>query len=534
MLTRRNFARGGAALAAAAALPRTALAQDPPSATQPGARYVRRSIGDLIRENSPVIDSLRRGVDVMMQRPMSDKTSWLFQAAIHDIPDEEITAPLKPFARYWRQCPHGNYFFLSWHRMYLHYFERILRKASGDPELALPYWAYDDPEQTSLPAAFLPADEEMTAKPPVPPLLRKNPLARAHRLPFIDRRLLGLGSVARDVAATLTLDHFATDDKLDAQHAFGGVSTGDPLEEIAAGGIEAAPHNLVHKSIGLDGDMGSPATAARDPIFWLHHANIDRLWVKWTDPARGRVAPLRSPTWMTMQFLFVDEDGVDQMKSGAEILDTQFQLGYRYDDDPARDRALDLRAPAIARAPGQTGGPPSALAPKGGRRFFQKRPAEPVLLARAGATRLAAPESRLALTPVAARGKRKAGAGPNAAERLRLVLRDVVVRDAAPPYDVFLAARSGGAARVRLGSLAQFGGAGRGVHSHGGGRTHPEAATVTFEASQAARDLAAAGVSLRRLAVAIVRRGFPQTSGGEFVPPDADPPQIGAIELLQG
>jgi tyrosinase-like protein len=41
--------------------------------------------------------------------------------------------------------------------------------------------------------------------------------------------------------------------------------------------------------MGIEGDLGSPATAARDPIFWLHHANIDRLWVRWTDPARGRI-----------------------------------------------------------------------------------------------------------------------------------------------------------------------------------------------------------------------------------------------------
>ena len=174
MLSRRRFTRGGAALAAAAILRgRSAHAQ--------GTLQVRRSIGDLIRENSPMIDSLRRGVDVMMQRPMTDKTSWLFQAAIHDIADEEITDPLKPLAHYWQQCPHRNYFFLNWHRMYLYYFERILRKASGDPDLALPYWRYEDPQQASLPAAFAPDGDELTANPPVPPARRRNPLARANR-----------------------------------------------------------------------------------------------------------------------------------------------------------------------------------------------------------------------------------------------------------------------------------------------------------------------------------------------------------------
>ncbi|MGH7262080.1 MAG: tyrosinase family protein [Nitrospiraceae bacterium] len=39
----------------------------------------------------------------------------------------------------WNTCQHGSYFFLSWHRMYLYYFERILREASRDPNFALPY-----------------------------------------------------------------------------------------------------------------------------------------------------------------------------------------------------------------------------------------------------------------------------------------------------------------------------------------------------------------------------------------------------------
>src|SRR4051794_19542033 len=112
-LNRRDFARTGAALAASAILPGRARAQTP--------LRVRRSIVDLIREQSPVIESYRRGVDVMMKRDVFDRTSWWFQANIHDVPDEEI-AQLQSIAKYWQQCPHRNYFFLSWHRVYLHFF----------------------------------------------------------------------------------------------------------------------------------------------------------------------------------------------------------------------------------------------------------------------------------------------------------------------------------------------------------------------------------------------------------------------------
>jgi hypothetical protein len=44
------------------------------------------------------------------------------------------------------------------------------------------------------------------------------------------------------------------------------------------GTLEALPHNQVHNSIG--GWMPTPASP-RDPIFFMHHCNIDRIWAVW-------------------------------------------------------------------------------------------------------------------------------------------------------------------------------------------------------------------------------------------------------------
>ncbi|KAJ8322961.1 hypothetical protein QVD99_007360 [Batrachochytrium dendrobatidis] len=43
--------------------------------------------------------------------------------------------------------------------------------------------------------------------------------------------------------------------------------------------IEDNPHNSIHGGVG--GDMDDPITSANDPVFFLHHANIDRLWWIW-------------------------------------------------------------------------------------------------------------------------------------------------------------------------------------------------------------------------------------------------------------
>jgi hypothetical protein len=111
------------------------VSQTPPPLTTPGAPvhewapevlhkagiHVRRNINTL---NSSEIDALRNGIRTMQSRPPSDPTSWIYQANIHGTFD----SPLLPD---WATCQHGTFFFLSWHRMYLYYFESILRAASG-------------------------------------------------------------------------------------------------------------------------------------------------------------------------------------------------------------------------------------------------------------------------------------------------------------------------------------------------------------------------------------------------------------------
>lgn len=43
--------------------------------------------------------------------------------------------------------------------------------------------------------------------------------------------------------------------------------------------LEEHPHNMIHYGIG--GDMFDPPTSANDLIFWIHHSNVDRIWLTW-------------------------------------------------------------------------------------------------------------------------------------------------------------------------------------------------------------------------------------------------------------
>lgn len=267
-----------------------------------------------------MVSSLRAGVTEMRARSAAnanDPTGWEYQWKMHGTYDAATKLA-------WKTCQHGNFFFTTWHRMYLYYFERIMRKASSDPNFALPYWNYEPAAQRSLPTAF-----------------RENPTTNS--LYFTPR-----GSGMNEGTAEVT-DGDPSWALLAAQFngaqptGFGGtVRTTPGHSNNGYGRLEWNPHNFVHDNLG--GDMGDPNTAANDPIFWLHHCNIDRLWSYWrTLDTSNHTDPTTNAAWMNTLFTFFDENGSTVQMKGADVLDTVGQLGYRYDTESL------LSAAAIAR-----------------------------------------------------------------------------------------------------------------------------------------------------------------------------------------
>jgi Common central domain of tyrosinase/Polyphenol oxidase middle domain len=262
--------------------------------------YVRKNIDSL---NAYQIATFRRGVQAMKSRPVTDPTSWLFQANIHGVPFNEGEHPI------WNQCEHGTLFFLSWHRMYLYFFERILRAASGDPTFTLPYWNYDKSDAArALPEPFrLPAAES-------------NPLYLTQRRPEMNEGAMMPPSVT-SAANAMMLTEFGSSTAFGFTHS-----------------LEGVPHSPVHILVGGDGWMSSVPLAARDPIFWLHHANIDRLWNLWLAQGEGRHSPVEDTAWGEASWTFYDETCNQVEITGCEILRAQDQLGYVYEEEPLQIR----------------------------------------------------------------------------------------------------------------------------------------------------------------------------------------------------
>jgi polyphenol oxidase len=110
--------------------------------------------------------------------------------------------------------------------------------------------------------------------------------------------------------------------------------------------LEQFPHNLMHDWVGSrygsNRDMGTLRYAALDPLFYLHHANVDRLWSLYPytpDPAAR-------PEWGRKTFVFHDFDGKPVSVTVAEILKEMAIVTY----DPPQDAVPDARnLPMVVR-----------------------------------------------------------------------------------------------------------------------------------------------------------------------------------------
>src|SRR5215203_5446116 len=174
-LTRRSFLAGAAAIPFSVWLERYAGAQP----AQPRVRFDATST-----QGQAMLRIYAQAVNKMQTATAEgDPRSWVFQWYTHAV--KSSTSKTAEIARIyptaspqrslaletWNTCqPHGGQdsnFFLPWHRMFVFFFESIIRNVSGNATFTLPYWNYSTPDTTIhgvMPTQFrLPTD--VTFKP---------------------------------------------------------------------------------------------------------------------------------------------------------------------------------------------------------------------------------------------------------------------------------------------------------------------------------------------------------------------------------
>ncbi|CAA6667267.1 unnamed protein product [Spirodela intermedia] len=274
----------------------------------------------------------KKAVELMKALPADDPRSFAQQANVHcaycdgaydqvGFPDLELQV-------------HNSWLFFPFHRFYLHFHERILGKLIGDDSFALPFWNWDAPAGMTIPQIF--TDPSSSLYDPL-----RDP---AHQPPEVLDMDLGDAAPTPQRQIDLNLSIM--------------------YRQMRRGGsMENSPHGPVHVWVGdprqPNGEnMGIFYSAGRDPIFYSHHANVDRMWQVWKK-LNPRNVDFTDQDWLDSSFLFYDEDARLVRVKVRDCLDPEM-LGFTYQkvDLPWLSKRATPRATPAGESSSTSSSPP--------------------------------------------------------------------------------------------------------------------------------------------------------------------------------
>ncbi|KAK1303122.1 hypothetical protein QJS10_CPB11g01350 [Acorus calamus] len=271
----------------------------------PGSPCRIRPAAHLITDKK-YLDKFKLAISRMKALPDSDPRSFKNQANVHcaycegsyhqvGFPDLKLQV-------------HNSWLFLPWHRCYLYFFERILGKLIGDDSFAIPFWNWDHPDGMKMPSIYTDPTSSLF-----------DPLRDAKHQPPI---LLDLDYNGEDPNYTdeEQIDHNLrimyrqlVSNACTSELFLGSPYRAGDKPDPCMGSLENVPHTPIHTWTGdrsqPDGEnMGSFYSAGRDPIFYAHHANVDRMWVVWKEINKKKHKDFTDKDWLETSFLFYDEN----------------------------------------------------------------------------------------------------------------------------------------------------------------------------------------------------------------------------------
>ncbi|XP_024030445.1 polyphenol oxidase, chloroplastic [Morus notabilis] len=282
--------------------------------------------------SSEYIAKYNKATEIMRNLPPSDPRNFMQQANIHALYCDGPDGDKDGLGKYIQFLVHNSWLFFPFHRWYVYFYEKILGNLIGDPNFALPFWNWDHPDGMQIPdmytdesSALYDLNRSTAHQPPTTvDLDYHNGKAPKPREEQVDDNLYGVMYKNMVSGAKLPLLFF-----------------GSPYREgstTTPGSIEKHPHNCVHIWTGheitpqtpLGEDMGAFYSAGRDPIFFAHHANVDRMWNIWKTLDGPKRKDITKPDFLDFSFVFYDEHAQLVRVKIRDCLNTEV-LGYVYE-----------------------------------------------------------------------------------------------------------------------------------------------------------------------------------------------------------
>ncbi|KAF3927764.1 Tyrosinase [Orbilia brochopaga] len=339
--------------------------------------YNRMKIEELEKQDKDQFNMLLLALAKVQADPDSVPFGYYQLAGIHGRP--YVTWQMGPGSYDYTRgyCTHGSALFTTWHRPYLLALEQALFHAAmsiavtfsgtyqtqylaAAARLRLPYWDWADPgTQSYLPpitmmANYIVKKPDMSGVPVsvsiANPLFRYNFLSSTSIAPLGSPFNAHMNTVRYPDGAWVDHSSIASSNM---QSGFAGRVLGTYNAFISgsynlfSNRIEGV-HDGVHGATGGGGNMGLVSVAAFDPLFWLHHCNVDRIMAMfqavqptlWVTPAPAvgtfarLVPPITTDDTNSLLYPFLRADGSWWISSHMTPVSTIWKSNYGYPEVP--------------------------------------------------------------------------------------------------------------------------------------------------------------------------------------------------------
>ncbi|KAF3911202.1 Tyrosinase [Arthrobotrys entomopaga] len=276
---------------------------------------IRQNFLDFIK-NADVLNLYLLALSNMMNKPQSDVTSHYQVAGIHGRPYiawDNVSGGNNNGG----YCTHADILFLSWHRPYLALYESLLLSEVNKIAQAYPAGSSDSQKYTTAAASFRIPYWDWASSPTIPDLIGNQPTVTVQDpskgstsipnplyaykyhftstsqqrselpdAPFVTNKQTSrvdigtlnsqLGNIGTNLKNRIynlltAYDDYAKFSNKGTTSVVNGQT--DSLESV---------HDVIHATVGGNsGEMAYVDYAAHDPLFFLHHTNIDRMFAIW-------------------------------------------------------------------------------------------------------------------------------------------------------------------------------------------------------------------------------------------------------------
>ncbi|KAG8364792.1 hypothetical protein BUALT_Bualt18G0035600 [Buddleja alternifolia] len=268
-----------------------------------------------------------KAIALMKALPPDDPRNFMQQANVH-CAYCNLTYPQTGDTKLKLQI-HNCWHFYPWHRWYLYFYERILGKLIDDPTFGLPFWNWDNPDGMVMPQEFVRKESPLfngrRNQQHLPPAATD--LAYSAQSPTNPKKIIPNNLTI--MYSEMVRNGSKLEDFYGAKYVTGTEPSPGP------GSVERGSHIALHGWVGeatpSGMDMGNLYSTGRDPLFFSHHANVDRLWTIWRGLRESKPKDFPDFDWLNADFLFYDENARLVRVKVVDTLDNE-KMGYIYQD----------------------------------------------------------------------------------------------------------------------------------------------------------------------------------------------------------